>query len=128
MKAGVEQALHALREAFPQAALAVEEDGAGGAYVLLEPVDLGAKFTPSSTWIGGHLPPQLPYADVYPLFIGAEVARKDRASFSAPITVGHKFRGRSALQISRRSNRLDPAVQTAAMKFQKVLHWLRSIR
>lgn len=126
MKSYVERAVNGLREAFPQAELAVEDDGAGGAYVRIEPVELGPRFVPQRTWMGGHLPPQFPYADVYPLFIGSEVVRADGAAFSAPITAGHHFRGRPALQISRRTNRLDPAVQTAAMKFQKVLHWLRS--
>jgi hypothetical protein len=127
MQSMVEQAVNGLREAFPQAELSVEEDGAGGAYVRIEPIELGPKFIPQRTWIGGHLPPQFPYADVYPLFIGAEVARADGATFSPPITAGHNFRGRPALQISRRTNRLDPAVHTAAIKFQKVLHWLRNI-
>lgn len=127
MNSNVEQAVNALREAFPQAQLAIEEDGAGGAYVRVEPVELGARFKPERTWIGGHLPPQLPYADVYPLFIGSDVVMADGRPCSAPVTSGHNFRGSPALQISRRTNRLDPTVQTAAMKFQKVLHWLRNI-
>jgi hypothetical protein len=127
MNSNVEQAVNALRETFPHTELAVEDDGAGGAYVRIEPIELGPRFAPQRTWVGGHLPPQLPYADVYPLFIGSEVARADGATLSAPITAGHSFRGRPALQISRRTNRLDPTVQTAALKFQKVLHWLRNI-
>lgn len=127
MNSNVEQAVTALREAFPHAELTVEDDGAGGAYVRIEPIELGPRFIPERTWVGGHLPPQLPYADVYPLFIGSEVTRSDRRAFSAPITLGHNFRGKPALQISRRTNRLDPTVQTAALKFQKVLHWLRNI-
>lgn len=127
MNANVEQAVRSLREAFPHAALAVEEDGAGGAYVRIEPVELGPRFVPRETWVGAHLPPQLPYADVYPIFIGSDVARADGVAFSAPITAGHSFRGAQALQISRRTNRLDPALQTPALKFQKVLHWLRNV-
>jgi hypothetical protein len=127
MNSNVEQAVKSLREAFPHAALAIEDDGKGGAYVRIEPVELGPQFIPQRTWVGGHLPPQLPYADVYPLFIGSDVARADGVAFSAPITPGHNFLGKPALQISRRTNRLDPEVQTPALKFQKVLHWLRNI-
>lgn len=127
MNSNVEQAIKSLREAFPNAAFAVEDDGAGGAYVRIEPVELGPRFIPQRTWVGGHLSPQLPYTDVYPLFIGSDVARADGVAFSAPIRPGHNFRGKPALQISRRTNRLDPAVQTPALKFQKVLHWLRNI-
>ncbi len=127
MNSNVEQAVKSLREAFPQATLVVEDDGGGGAYVRIESVELGPRFIPQRTWVGAHLPPQVPYADVYPLFIGSDVARADGVAFSAPITSGHNFRGQSALQISRRTNRLDPAVQTPTLKFQKVLHWLRYI-
>jgi hypothetical protein len=41
--------------------------------------------------------------------------------------LGHaQFRGQAAVQISRRSNKLNPATDTAALKLLKVLKWLRS--
>lgn len=36
-----------------------------------------------------------------------------------------QYEGRSAIQISRRSNRLNPATDTALIKLLKVLDWLR---
>lgn len=36
------------------------------------------------------------------------------------------FEDRPAVQISRRSNRLNPATDTAVIKLHKVLAWLRS--
>src|SRR5258708_7043669 len=117
MTPGVEQGIAGIRRSFPEAEIHVEEDGSGGAYVTVSPVEIGEKFRPNTTWIGGHLPAQLPYADVYPLFIGSDVTRVDGSAFSAPITAGHSFRGRGAIQISRRTNRLDPNSQTAAGKF-----------
>ena len=36
------------------------------------------------------------------------------------------FEGRPAMQLSRRSNRLDPETDTEAIKLHKVLTWLRS--
>src|SRR5262249_24786763 len=101
-----------------------EDDGSGGAYAIVHPIDLGPKFVPPSTWIGGHITAQFPDSDIYPVFIGDEVRRVDGASFAAPITPGHSFRGRPALQVSRKTNRLDPQFQTAACKFQKVIYWL----
>ena len=127
MNPSIDQAVRGLREAFPEARLTVEEDGSGGAYVRLDNVELGPRFRPQHSWIAGHLPPQLPYADIYPLFVGADVSRVDGVPFSPPVTSGHCFRGCPALQVSRRTNRLDPTVQTAALKFQKVLHWLRTL-
>ena len=127
MTPAVQQAIESIRCVFEGANLSIEEDGAGGAYVIIDSVDIGNKYIPSSTWIGAHLSPQLPYADVYPLFIGADVARSDGSAFTAPITPGHNFRGRSAIQVSRRTNRLDPNLQTAASKFLKVIHWLKEM-
>lgn len=120
----VAEAVEGIRRAFPDSALEAKDDGSGGAYVIIEPIFLGSKFAPNSSWIGGHIAPQFPYADIYPLFIGADVRFANGAPFVAPITANHMFCGRAALQISRRSNRLDPKLQTAACKFQKVLYWL----
>lgn len=124
MLAAVAEGVEGLRRAFPDSQLEVREDGAGGAYVIVEPVSLGPKFAPQTTWIGGHISPQYPYADIYPLFIGGEVRLANGAAFVPPITPNHNFSGRPALQVSRRTNRLEPALQTAVVKFQKVLHWL----
>lgn len=121
----VERAVRAIRESFQGANVVVEEDEAGGAYVIVEGVDLGPRFTPSITWLGGHLTAQVPYSDVYPLFIGAEVRWADGRGFCAPLSLGHNFRGRVAVQVSRRSNRRDPKLETPICKFNKVLHWLR---
>jgi hypothetical protein len=120
----VQDAVNTIQKAFPDSKFAVTEDGAGGAFVIVETVDLGAKFTPAITWIGGHVPPQVPYADVYPLFIGGEVRFSNGTVFVPPINVGHNFQGRPATMISRKTNRLDPTLQTPACKFQKVLYWL----
>lgn len=118
------QAIDSLRRDFSEAVIEAEEDGSGGAYVIVEPIKVGPKFDPQQTWMGGHITAQFPYADIYPLFIGADVRRADSSAFVPPISPGHTFRGRPALQISRRTNRLDPQHQTAACKFQKVLYWL----
>lgn len=122
----VESAIAELKTAFPEAAVTATEDGAGGASVIVEPVTLGPKFAPMKSWLGGHIAAQTPYADVYPLFLGADVVRADGSAWSDPVRPGHRFLDRPALQISRRSNRLDPSVQTATHKFQKVLHWLQT--
>lgn len=125
MTPGVSEALEQLRRCFPDSGVTVVPDSNGGVYVLIETVELGPKYAPPTTWMGGHLVPTLPYGDVYPLFIGGDVKRINGQPFVAPITAA-SFQGRPALQISRRSNRHNPQLQSAARKFTKVIHWLRT--
>lgn len=120
----VHEAIEGIRKAFPDAVVDAIDDGSGGAYVLTTPVLLGPRFVPETTWIGGHIPPQFPYADIYPVFIDGNVRFANGQAFVAPISLGHTFCGRPAIQVSRKTNRLDPQLQTAASKFQKVIYWL----
>jgi hypothetical protein len=65
------------------------------------------------------------YADVYPIFVRGDLAREDGAALGEAMTSA-TFQGRPAIQVSRRSNHLVATVDTAAIKFQKVLEWLTS--
>jgi len=57
------------------------------------------------------------------------VTRKDEVPFVAPITHGHKFEKRVALQISRRNN-IQPAsgFQTITSKILKILDYLEKLQ
>src|SRR5688500_12292421 len=103
MKTEVSLAIEELRRQFDAAALTVKEDGQGGAYVVIEPVSVGARYEPQTTWIGFQIPAQYPYADVYPVFVSGDLRRVDNVAFVAPVTPGHQFQGRVAIQVSRRS-------------------------
>lgn len=127
MKFEVSQAIEELRRKFPGCELTFEDDGSGGARVLIENVDVGPKLSPSQTWLGGHITGLHPYADIYPLFMGAEVTRANGQPFAVPITSGHSFRGRPAHQISRRNNQMQSMGQPAYTKFLKVLDFLKGI-
>ena len=128
MKQNVANAIEELKRAFPSLEVCSREDGSGGAYVIVEDVAIGDRYQPSSTWIGGHIPPLYPYADIYPLFIGDNVRRVDGVAFAVPITPGARFLDRPALQVSRRNNQIQNYPQTAASKFAKVLHFLKELR
>ena len=93
MKVEVSTAIEELKRQFGTAAFTVREDGQGGAYVLMEPVEIGERFRPASTWLGFQITAQYPYADIYPVFMGADVARADGVAFQAPVTPGHNFEG-----------------------------------
>jgi hypothetical protein len=127
MKPEVDDAIKELRRKFPNAVVQAGEDGNGGAHVFLENVDLGPRFRPRMTWLGAHIPALYPYADIYPVFMGSDVARVDGLAFTAPITPNASFNGRQAFQISRRNNLAQHFPQSASSKLFKVLDFLEKL-
>ena len=124
VKVEVGEAIEELKRAFPSSELTVSEDGEGGARVMVESVAIGARYEPEQSWLGGHISAQYPYADIYPVFMDAGVQRRDGKAFEAPITAGHEFCGRPAIQISRRNNRMQNSGQSAVAKFLKIVDFL----
>lgn len=124
MNESVRRAIEELGVAFPDGRATVQEDGEGGAWVVMERVAPGSPYLQETTWIGFRITFQYPHADVYPHFVRSDLARRDGRALGEGISGGHTFLGRPALQLSRRSNRLNPATDTAALKLGKVLQWL----
>lgn len=127
MNQEVSHAIDELRKVFRPSPVTVIEDGSGGAYVLVEEVRLGERYFPQVSWIGGHIPSLYPLADIYPVFISADVKRADGREFEVPITPNANFAGRPAFQVSRRNNQIHLAPQTAHAKFIKVLDFLEKL-
>lgn len=120
-------ALEELRASFPDSSLIFEETGDGGAWVRVDPVPTGPAFAQKETWIAFQIPFSYPEADVYPHFARPDLARVDGLphgeGFAQPVgcwTGGTMM----ATQLSRRTNSLDSATNTAAGKLLKVLKWL----
>jgi hypothetical protein len=128
MKIEVSAAIEELKRQFAESSLVVREDEQGGAYIVMDPVAIGSKFMPAMTWVGFHIPAQYPYADIYPVFIGADVKRADGVAFQAPFTPGHNFENRAAIQISRRSAAAQSGTQKAVAKILKVLCYLEQLQ
>ena len=126
VNASVSAAVENLRACFPGSQLVIESDGSGGARVAVETIQLSDIYVQNETWVAGHLVPQLPYADVYPLFVRGDLVRRDGRTLGPGLSAGHMFLGRSAVQASRRSTRRDPAIELAGHKFLKVIEWLRT--
>jgi len=125
MKPDVENAIAELKAAFPRHQVEVTPDARGGASVIVHGLSIGQQYSPSTSWVGFTLVGQYPHADVYPHFMDEGVRFANGEGWKAGLSVG-KWAGRSAIQISRRSKRWNPAVDTAATKLVKVLEWLRS--
>ena len=122
----ISEAIDEIKADFPVATITVKADADGSAWVTVDPVDLGGRWSPGQTWIGFRIADGYPYADTYPHFIDASVHLVG-GGYATGVTAGHTYApdGRPCLQVSRRSNRLDPNVDTASMKLVKVIHWLR---
>jgi hypothetical protein len=127
MKVEVSSGIEELKRQFGTSTFTVREDGQGGAYVVMEPVTLGPKYRPEVTWVGFQIPAQYPYADIYPVFIGGNVVRTSGTPFAAPVTPGHHFEGRPAIQVSRRNSAAQSGLQKAGAKILKVLDFLEKL-
>ena len=126
MVPAVAQAIKEIRCTFEGCGVDAVEDGDGGAFVVVTGIRLGCPYVQDSVWIGFQITFQYPYADVYPHFTNADLARVDGSGFGEGFGSG-TFRGLPAMQISRRSNRLNPQTDTAALKLLKVVRWMKNL-
>jgi hypothetical protein len=131
LKSAVEDALASLRSAYGENQLLVVPDGQGGAWAEIQEVEIGSRFVQPTTFIVFLLPFNLPGADIYPMFIRNDLARRD----STPLGDGLQLTTlswsgqpaqRPVIQISRRTRGGAFTSQTAAQKVEKVLEWLRN--
>lgn len=120
----VAAAVDEIKAAFPNATVEVKEEG-DAVVVFLDPIDPGEPYKQRESWIGFRITFQYPYSDVYPHFVRGDLSRVDGAGLGEGMSMT-TLEGRSAVQISRRSNRLDPTTDTALIKIHKVLAWLRT--
>ena len=119
----VVQAVEELWHCFNDSEVMARDTGDGGAIVTIDPVHLGPVYTPQETWMKFQISFQYPNADIYPLFICCDVRRSDGQPYREGMS-STTFYGEPALQLSRRSNHLNPDIDTAALKVTKVIQWL----
>ena len=122
--AAVAQAIEELRSTLEGCEVAVEPDGSGGAEVVVGGVPMGSPYLQDGVWFGFHITYQYPYADVYPHFTNADLGRSDGADLGGGFGTA-SFRDQPAIQISRKSNGLNPETDTAALKLLKVVKWMK---
>ena len=125
MNSKVEQAVQELSLRFGDAEVEARPTGDGGAIVTINPVDVGPGYRPQKTWMKFAISFQYPYADIYPHFVRPNLVRTDGQPHGNGISQA-SFQGQPALQLSRRSNHLNPEIDTAALKTIKVIEWLRT--
>ena len=120
----VAEAIEEIRRTFDQCVVEVVPDGSGGAEVVVRGIPMGCPYVQPEVWLGFRMTFQYPYADVYPHFTDPELVRADGATLGGGFGTA-TFQGQPAIQISRRSNRLNPETDTAALKLLKVLRWMK---
>jgi hypothetical protein len=135
MNASVQQAIAEIRSAFPSHPVEAESDEHEGVFVKVHNLHLGDQYEPSQSWVAFRITFQYPHADVYPHFCVVGLKRKDGKPLGIEFQSNKEWqtptkltpaRSEAATMISRRSNKLNPATDTAAFKLQKVLDWIRS--
>lgn len=118
----VDRAVEQVRLQFAGHAVQVVREIGGDAVIIIDEVLVGEQYDPPRTWFGFRISSAYPNADVYPHYVGRIARRDDNAHGAAIQPV--EWEGRSALQVSRRSNGWNPRTDTAALKAIKVLTWL----
>lgn len=130
MKEAVERGVIEIGDTYGSDQLRVVPDDQGGAWVEVADLDLGAAYQPDTTFLICLLPFNLPAADVYPMFVRAELTRADGRPLGDGFQVTQlswpgEPQPRPVVQVSRRT-RGDFTAQTPAQKIAKVLEWIRS--
>ncbi len=128
MKPDVELGIEQLRKHFHHSAVSVKEDESGGAYILVEPVDIGPDYTDDTrhTWIGFHIAYNYPIPDIYPHHVRPDLQRLNGSSLQEGMHIGNRFAGfdRPSVMVSRRTTVQSSWVdQTALVKLLKIIEW-----
>lgn len=121
----VTAAIDAVRAHFADHQVEVIPDGAGGANVIVHDIEVGDRYTPSTTWLGFQLNCAYPSSDIYPYYTGV-VARVDKQPHGQGVQ-NATWQNRQALQLSRRSNGWNAAVDNAVLKALKVIQWFSTL-
>jgi hypothetical protein len=131
LKSDIARAIEEIRAAYPGHAVSFKEDGEGGAFVEVADLPLGEQYEPNTSWVRFRITFQYPMTDVYPHFVVDGLRRKDGKPLGESFQLNNQgwqppSGTITTTMVSRRSNRRDPATETAAIKLEKVLAWIRS--
>lgn len=133
MQEAVRKAIDEIAARYPGHQIRICEDGQGGAYVIVDELQLGDRYAPPTSWIGLHITCLHPEPDIYPFFLSGDVryvgdGPTPNGGYPEAISPGHKMPGFDlpAIQVSRRSNGWNPRRDTAAAKLARILDWIRS--
>lgn len=131
VKQAVRDALRTVHDQFGAGRVTSQPDGQGGLWIRIEGLELGSTYVQHETFLVAQLQFSLPAADVYPLFVRPDLARVDGLPLgegfsSTRTTAPGAEQPIAAVQVSRRTRGGQFRSQTAAMKIEKVMAWIRT--
>lgn len=112
-----------LEEAFP-GRVAHEPDQCGGAYVTVEGVDLGERWSPARAPLSFHLAYNYPAAAPYPFYLPGESAPLEGWP---QVLQRVEWRSRAVVQVSLRHTNWDPTRDSAVGSVLQVQARLRKL-
>ena len=121
----VAEAIEELKLVYETENVSATEDGEGGAYVIVKGLVIGEKYIPSTIWCGFRITYMYPEAQVYPHFVNPELKRADEANFGGGFSKDVSWNKLTTVQISRSSKVWKASIDTAQLKLEKVLQWIR---
>ena len=122
----VEKAVEEIKDVFSGHEIDVEAVADGGVRVIIHDIKLNDTYDPQQTWVGFIIGFQYPRADVYPHYIDPAIKRQDGKILGEGFSGPMEWQKMNCVQVSRRSNKLDPSIDTAATKLVKVIEWIKS--
>lgn len=130
MHPAVELAIGQIKSTFPSSNVEIADDGSGGAYVRVHDLPFGDQHEPNAGWVAFHVTHVYPHSDVYGHYLPPGLARTDKGPLGEGFHASHPMKLGSwegtCTFVSRRSNKWNPSHDTAALKLQKVLEWMRT--
>lgn len=125
MKENVLEAINELKIAYGEGNVSAVPDGEGGAYVIVSNLDLGEKYTPSIVWCGFRITHMYPEGQVYPHYLNPDLKRTDGQNYGSGFQSKIQWNNKETIQVSRTSKNWNPALDTAQLKLEKLIAWIK---
>jgi hypothetical protein len=120
---GVSLGLEQLEEVF-SGRVRHEPDGEGGAFVVVDGIELGERWSATVAALAFHLAYNYPASSIYPYYLQPDIVPADGGFPQALQRVD--WRGSPMVQVSLRQENWDPRRDNAVGAVMQTQDWLRS--
>lgn len=106
--------------------VALEPTGDGGAILTVHGLEIGQRWQPDPIDLTCELAFNYPFAAIYPYYTTPDLVRTDGGAWPSALQ-RVEWRGAPRTQISLRSNRWNPQVDTALGAVTQVKRWFNTV-